>query len=69
MLKHYRQKFGMTQAELAGRVNIPQNVISQIENSRIPAFPAWRKRICAVFKVKECEIFNEQGYVKQENQS
>jgi transcriptional regulator with XRE-family HTH domain len=65
MLKQLRQKHKLTQAELAGRVNIPQNVISQIENGRIPAFPAWRKRICAVFEVEERVIFDEKGYVKQ----
>jgi transcriptional regulator with XRE-family HTH domain len=64
MLKQLRQKYNMTQAELAGRVNIPQNVVSQIENGRIPAFPAWRKRICEVFKVEVGVIFDERGYVK-----
>ncbi len=67
MLKRFRQKLGLTQAELAGRVNIPQNVLSQIENGKIYAFPAWRKRIAKALKVREEEIFNADGRVRQDS--
>lgn len=67
MLKHYRQRAGLTQAELAGRVNIPQNTLSQIENGRIRAFPAWRRRLAKALKVREEEIFNADGFVRQDS--
>ncbi|WP_329250089.1 helix-turn-helix domain-containing protein [Actinoallomurus sp. NBC_01490] len=38
-LKHYRQAAGLTQAELAAKINYSTSLISQIETGQIPATP------------------------------
>lgn len=56
---------GMTATELSKITSIAQGTISNIENSKIPIFPGWKKRISEVLEASEDEVFPP---INQENE-
>lgn len=59
-LKQYRLKYGLTQAELAKRLSISQNAVSQYEKGRrtppVPRFASMAEKLgCSV-----CDILAEE---------
>lgn len=50
MVRGSRVKEGMTQVELAGKLGIPQQHVSEIENKKRPVGKAMAKRLARVFR-------------------
>lgn len=58
-LKEIREIRGLSQFELAKLADITPSDISRIENSKIFAYPGWRKRLANALEVEEKEIWPE----------
>ncbi|MEW6183051.1 MAG: helix-turn-helix transcriptional regulator [Bacillota bacterium] len=58
-LKLLRVLSGMTQKQLAAKTGISAPAISSIERGYMRPYPAWRKRLSAVFEVQEEVLFAE----------
>lgn len=60
-LKEHREAAKMTQAELARRVRVASTNISAIECGRMAPWPKVKKAIARVLRVKQSELFPENG--------
>lgn len=56
-LREARTRENMTQLRLGSLTGIAPNIISCIESGKLPAYPNWRKKICAALGANETEIF------------
>ena len=56
-LKKLRQEKGYSKSELSFRTRIAPNIICNIENSRVYAYPNWRKKIARALDVTEDKIW------------
>ena len=56
-LAEIRKAQGVSQLALAKVTNIAPSDISRIENRRLLAYPAWRRRIARALGVPEAEIW------------
>ena len=56
-IKKYRQKFDITQAELAERANISTNFIGMIEQKRKFPAPEMLERIAVALEIETTELF------------
>lgn len=66
-IRMYRKKYGMTQTELAKRLNISPSYLSILENGlRLPSYDL-RKRICEVFYSTPKAIFGINPREENEN--
>ncbi|MCS6105741.1 helix-turn-helix transcriptional regulator [Clostridium botulinum] len=57
MLKYYRQKNGMTQAELAGKAGLATVTIRKIENSERDPSNKTARKLSIIFNKKMDEVF------------
>lgn len=55
-LKDLRLREGMTQAELAKKLNVDQASISNWEKGKNPPLPKYRKILCRIFRCTEDEL-------------
>jgi DNA-binding XRE family transcriptional regulator len=56
LLAGARLKCGLTQGELAGKLEIRQNMVSDYERGRRPLSPAMAKRFGAILQVREDQL-------------
>lgn len=51
-----RLREGMTQAELAKRLEVDQAAVSNWESGKNPPLPKYRKKLCYIFRCKEEDL-------------
>ena len=56
-VREYRQKAGLSQAELARRSHVASPNLSGVERGDRLAWPKLRRRLAKVLKVPEAELF------------
>jgi putative transcriptional regulator len=56
-VKEYREKSGISQTQLARRVEIASQNLSAIERGKLEAWPKVRKDLAKVLNVPESELF------------
>jgi DNA-binding XRE family transcriptional regulator len=55
-LKDLRIKEGMTQAELAKKLEVDQTAVSNWEKGKNPPLPKYRKKLCRIFRCEEADL-------------
>ena len=55
-LKDLRIKEGMTQAELAEKLEVDQTAVSNWEKGKNPPLPKYRKKLCYIFRCREEDL-------------
>jgi len=60
-VKEFREKAGLSQAELARRVHSASPNLSAVENNQRVAWPKLRRRIARALKRTEAELFPEEA--------
>ena len=55
-LKDLRLRDGLTQQELARKLNVDQASVSNWEKGKNPPLPKYRKQLCRIFKCTEAEL-------------
>ena len=58
-LKKIRVEKGLSQSKLSFTTRIAPNIICNIENNRVHAYPNWRKKIAQALNVSEKEIWGQ----------
>lgn len=56
-IKETRESMGLTQTKLAEKIHISQGNLSDVENSRRPAWPKLRRRLSRILKVPQSDLF------------
>ena len=56
-----RERRGWSKTRLGIRADVNPVSIGQVELGRVPAWPAWRKRISQALGVPESELFDSNG--------
>ena len=56
-VREFRQRAGLSQAELARRVHVASPNLSAVENDQRVAWPKLRRRLARALKVSEAELF------------
>ncbi len=62
-LRSARKEKGYSQARITQLTGIAPSIISAIENGKLYAYPAWRKKFAAALEVDEKELFPDLGAV------
>jgi len=56
-LRAARKRKGLSQANLTQQTGIAPSIISSIENGKLYAYPAWRKKFAKALGVNEQDLF------------
>lgn len=62
-VKEYREKAGLSQAELARRAHVASPNLSQVENDQRVAWPKLRRRLARSLNTSESELFPQEAVV------
>jgi transcriptional regulator with XRE-family HTH domain len=62
-MREIRTRRGWSLTRLTMATGIDPSHLSLIERGRVPAWPAWRKRIATALEVEEAELFDGAGTV------
>ena len=57
-IREFREKAGLSQAELARRVHVASPNLSAVENCQRVAWPRLRRRLARSLKTTEAELFS-----------
>jgi len=68
-MKLAREKAGLSQGLLARKTGYSNSVITMTENNYMRSYPKLRERIASALEVQESEIFDEDGWVRDEKAS
>ena len=60
-VREFRQKAGLSQAELARRTHVASPNLSAVELGGRLAWPKLRRRLARALKCRESELFPEEG--------
>ena len=65
LLEFKRRELKLTQAEVGKMLGINPACITQIERQHRRPWPKLRKQLAKVLKLKEAELFNDEGWPKK----
>ncbi|MBA7632494.1 hypothetical protein ES703_40040 [subsurface metagenome] len=60
-IREHREKAGLSQTKLSIAIGVAGSNLSAIECGRMQAWPKVRKALARVFKVKQSDLFPEDG--------
>lgn len=60
IIKNRLKELNLSQSKASRLADMPQSSFNQIVNNKLYPCPAWRKRISAVLRISEDELFS--GY-------
>lgn len=66
-IRIYRNKLGLTQAELASRLNLSEEMIGKLERGSAGASFKTIEKLCNVFEVQPSDLFPSKGMSLNEN--
>lgn len=68
-VKKFREELGLSQVELAAKIDVEPATVSRIESGKAYASSTVLCKLCNVFNIKPVEIFNFNGiYIEDDSQ-